>query len=332
MTMPSINFTIDALIMSEWQDCKRRYVLSRDWRVIKWRPKSLFDACLRRAIFRISNGLHVEEAAMDARTEFMGAAANPGLDGDKLFDPYKTAMDYCAMLDTILIALSKLTLLCLHDVKDLELTETVSWRTISHADDSGTLHRWITVDNWGHSDIARELHSWWVMGDVCVNRVPMTLHIVEIGQIRNNRRASPWARGYKHPALPGMQIRFKKVGGQEFGSDWKPFYLADHGHAIGPDAWVAIMEKEGVAQERIHHLNVNCPSDSICVSTTDQIITETTAMETLKGSWSTLPMSRNHCDTYVPCPFQHACYSEQTIDIRSIGLYQSRIASHANRP
>lgn len=319
--------TVDALTMSEWQDCKRRYVLSRDWRVIKWRPKSLFDSCLRRAIFRISNGLHVEEAAMDARTEFMGAAANPGLDVFKSgIDPYKTAMDYCAMLDTVLRALSKLTLLCLHEVKDLAITDSFVWRTNVHSDDSGTLHRWITVDDWGDSDIARELHSWHVMGDICVNRVPLMLHVVEIGQVRNGRRASPWARAYKHPAMPGMHIRFRKVSGAELGGEWKPFYLADNSHAIDADAWVAIMEKEGVAQERIHHLNVNCPPDSVCVATVDQIINEVNAMQMVKGGWSTLSMSRNHCDTFVPCPFQNVCYSEQVIDIRSLGLYQSRVA------
>jgi hypothetical protein len=320
-----VTFLIDALTMSEWQDCRRRYVLSRDWRVIKWRPKSLFDACLRRAIVRMSQGKHVEEVSLDAKTQFMSAAANPGLDTGRGIDPYKTAMDYCAMLDTILRALTKSPLMTLHDVRDLQITDSLSWRTTAHADDSGTLHRWITCDDWGEGDIARELHSWYVMGDVCVNRVPMTLHVIEIGQVRNGRRASPWARAYKHPTMPGMHVRFRKTSGAEFGGEWRPLYLGDASNLLDVDTWVELMWKEGVAQERIHHLNVNCPGDAIYLSTSDQIIAEASAMQGVKGPWYSHPMSRNHCDTYVPCPFQDACYAEQPIDIRSLGLYQSRV-------
>jgi hypothetical protein len=315
---------LDALTLSEWQDCKRRYVLSRDWRMVKWRPKSLFDACLRRAIFKMSNGQHVEEATLDAKTQFIQSAVNPGLDIHT--DPYKMSMDYCAMLDTILRALAKTTLMSLHDVKDLEIEDGVVWRTSAHADDSGTLHRWITVDDWGEGDISRELHSWWIMGDVCVNRVPLTLHVVEIGQIRGGRRSSPWARAFKHPTMDGMHVRFKKTSGEEFGGLWRPLYLGDASNQLDADAWVEIMWKEGAAQERMHRLNVNCPSEGVCADTVAQVVAEASAMQSLGAKWSDLPMSRNHCDTYVVCPFQSACYSEQVVDIRSLGLYQSRVA------
>src|SRR5271156_1783317 len=211
------------------------------------------------------------------------------------------------MLDTVLRVLTKSPLMSLHEVKDLQITDSIAWRTSAHADDSGTLHRWITVDDWGEGDISRELHSWWVMGDIAVNRVPMTIHVIEIGQVRAGRRASPWARAFRHPTMPGMHVRFKKTSGEEFGGLWQTIYLGDASNQLDPDTWAGIMWKEGAAQERIHHLNVNCPSDAICVDTLDQIIAEIGAIETLKGTWSTLPMSRNHCDTYVPCPFQSAC-------------------------
>lgn len=316
-------FIVDARSISEWQDCKRRYVLARDWRVVKWRPKTLFDGCLRRAIAQMSKGVHVEQVAMEARTLFMGSAANPGLEVVGI-DPYQVSMDYCAMIDTILRALAKTTLMSLHDVKPIPLNDWLTWNTTAHADDTGTLHRWITVDGWGEGDLARELHSWYVMGDIAVNRVPMVLHIIEIGQIRNGRRASPWARAYKHPSLMNInRIRFRRTSGAEMGGEWKPYYLADH-REFDVDTWTEIMWKEGAAQERLRSLNVACPSDEVCSDTRSQIVQEVSEMSTVGGHWNSLPMSRNHCDTYVPCPFQAACYSKQGVDIRSIGLYQSR--------
>ena len=231
------------------------------------------------------------------------------------------------MLDTIIHSLARTEVPEVHEVPTVTLADGIEWRTTSWTDSTGTLHRWITVDHWGQSDLAREFHSWWVAGDISVNTAPMILHVIEIGQIREGRRASPWVRGYKHPTMPGMHIRFKRTDGSQFATGWKPCYLADH-NEIATEVWVSQMWREGVAQERIHSLNVRCPTEADASAVKRQIVQEAQAIREAQLDWTALPMSRNACDLFVPCPFQSACYSKQGVDISKIGLYQRHAGAH----
>lgn len=317
---------LDATAMGDWQACKRKYVLGGTWRVIRWRPKALFDSCLRQAVVLLGDNKPAKEVSQRAQTRFMEVAANPGLDVDD--DPYIIAQDYCAMLDTIIYSLSRTSLPEVKEIAPIKLAEGVEWRTSAWADSTGTLHRWITVDHWGQADLAREFHSWWVIGDIAINTAPMTLHVIEIGQIREGRRASPWVRGYKHPTMPGMHIRFKRTDGSAFASGWKPCYLADHSE-IATEVWVEQMWREGVAQERMHSLDIRCPSEPTALAVRQEIIQESEAIRGIDTSWSQLPMSRNACDLYVPCPFQSACYAKQGVELGKLGIYQSKLRGKA---
>ena len=318
---------LDATRISEYQACQRKLLLSHDWRVVRWRPKTLFDACLRRGILAMAAGTSAEQTAADVSAFFMQTAANPGLDLTAT-DPFTLAKDYCAMLDTVLRALARRPLMVLHERPPETLSSALQWRFLAHADDSGTLHRWITADGWRQADLARELHSWWVMGDISVAEVPMVLHVVEIGRLSKGRRASPWARGWKHPAMPSLRMRFVKQDGAAL-TNWKPHYLADDRDA-DPDAWVEQMEHEGVTGMLIHHVPVNCPPADVCLQTRAQIMLEARRIDELitervSSPYSALPMSRNACDGgLVPCPFQDACYTTTPIDLATLGLYQTR--------
>jgi len=323
----SQGIVLDARSIGDYQSCRRKFLLAHDYRKLRWRPKDLFDACLRSAVVRLSQkGGDGALLGSEASAWFLSAAANPGLDilnGN----PYEIAKDYCAMLETILRALARMSLLMVKDLPPVQLTPSISWAFLSHADDSGTLHRWISLDSWDRSDQVREAHSWAVIGDIVMARAPMVLHVVEIGRQIKGRRASAWARAFKHPGLPNLKVRFRRTDGQSF-QGWKPVYVAD-GASPDYDEWTEKMWEEGASQSLVHHVTLEAPTDAIADRAMTEILTEGLAMrrlvtEKMSSPWSTLPMARNACDAYFPCPFQLVCYSPTVVDPQVLGVYQAR--------
>jgi hypothetical protein len=321
------SIVLDARSIGDYQSCRRKFLLDHDYRKIRHRPKDLFDACLRMAITHLSRkGGDGAVLGGEAAGWFMSAAANPGLD-ILTGNPYEIAKDYCAMLETVLRSLARMTILQVKDVPPVKLTPSISWSFLAHADDSGTLHRWITLDTWAASDMTREAHSWAVIGDIVMARAPMVLHVIEIGRQLKGRRASAWARGWKHPGLPNLKMRFRRTDGQSF-QGWKPIYAADS-PSPDYDAWVDKMWEEGACQSLVHHVTLEAPTDVIADRVQKEMLTEGIAMKNLivekdSSPWSTLPMARNACDTLYPCPYQMTCYSPTVVDPQTLGMYQLR--------
>jgi len=325
-----VPLTLDANVLSDWQACRRRSLLAADWRPLRWRPKSLLDACLRRGILELSSARPrpVAEIASDAKSTLLQTAASPGLDVDDGTNPYKIAKDLCAMLDTILHAISRMTLLVLADAPPVPLSSILTWRPTSPVDESGVLHRWITVDRWDHPHLVRELHSWRTFGDIAILRAPLTLHVIVIGQNRDGRRASSWARGWRHAAMPNTKIHFRKKDGTAFNGTWKPVYFADDINADA-DAWVDQMLAEGAVGELIQHVPIAVPAESVCLDTVRQLMYEGVRIRDAHADaavdWSGWPMSRAACDGLAgPCPFQYLCYSAEKLDPATTGMYQRR--------
>lgn len=319
---------LDGTLLDDWQACRRRSLLNADWRYTRWRPKSLLDACLRRGISQLCSGTppDLPRILADARSQFMQTAANPGL--DTTHPPYQVAKDHCAMISTILTGIARLTLLVAKDVPPIRLSSRLSWRPLSPADESGTLHRWITVDRWDQAHLMREMHGWRIFGDIAITGQPLTLHVIVIGQERKGRRASPWARAWKHPTMPKLKLRFKRNDGSSF-NGWLPVYLADDPYG-DVDAWVDQMYREEAAQELILHVPINAPSERVCAETRAQIMLEGSRMMDAwndRGAvgWSSWPMSRGSCDGMVPCVFQWLCHAETVQDPEKVGLYQRRV-------
>lgn len=327
--MTDAPLTIDAASLTYYQACRRRFLLDVEFRVLRWRPRHLFTAILREAVVRLSSGENIAMVIADARERYLQTAASPGLDIAPGANPYLIAKDYCAMLETVLRTLARLTLLTLRDLAPARLSSRLAWRFASHADESGALHRWVVTDRWTDDNLVREAHGWHVFGDMAMARVPLTLHVVEIGQVRSGRRASPWARGFKHPTMPSLRMRFAKRDGSSL-EGWRAVYLADMPDA-DPDAWVDALWRDGIAASLVHHVEIAQPPDSVCDATTQQIMFEGLAMaqisrERASSTWSALPMSRGACHGFSHCPFVDVCYSHPQAAPESLGLYQIRTA------
>src|SRR5438876_4403346 len=186
--------TLDASSLIEFQTCRRKWAINRLWKVLRWHPRSLFSSCMRTALFDLSNGSPLETVRSNARERFMNTAANPGLDLPSGSDPYRIACDFTSMMDTILIAFSRLTMLSLSKHSPVQLSDDVQWEVLSPVDESGMLHRFIFVDSWDNDAIAREVHSWRTCGDAAVCDAPMQFHVTEIGSQRKGRQHTPWIK------------------------------------------------------------------------------------------------------------------------------------------
>lgn len=293
---------LDAPSLTTFQRCRRWYLFRSEYLPERWLPKILFDSCLREAVFLLSNGEDPKKAADTANARFMRIAADSGLDVVGV-NPYRIAQDYCAMLDTITRALSKTQLMCVR----VDPQSPQSWSLSCWIDDTGTLHRWITVSRWDEDAMAREAHSWATVGDMAIADSPMILHVIEIGQQRNGRHGAAWSRAYKHPSLHNLKHHFRRRDGKSF-QGWDSVYLADDSRHDA-DAWVNQAWEEGALEPLIHEIRFKPLSESARSETLVQIEQITEEIKELDGKgWKDLPMSRPACDGFPPCPFSFVCY------------------------
>ena len=136
----------------------------------------------------------------------------------------------------------------------------LGWQCACFQDDTGTLHRWATIDKIEDSIPMAELHSWYVSGDMLAARVPMQLHLIEIGSQRHGHQHSPWCKAFKHPAVAG-RFAFQKQDGRPLQGDWKPVWYQDSTANNAKD-WVDMMQRDNV--RLIRHLQLKQASEKLC--------------------------------------------------------------------
>jgi hypothetical protein len=314
---------LSARSLSSLQSCPRRFLLESKYDILKWRPKALLDASLRKGILDISQGKPVAEVAGNAVADFLQAAANPGLDLPRGTDPYKVAVDHCAMMETVLRSAAHWRLPRLAECPPLRVNASeTEWQLSSFQAPDESLHRFVTMDRWDEAAMARERHGWAAAGDTAATGRGMTVHAVEIGQRRAGRQSSPWCRAWRHPAMPNLKLRFANKDGSK-PKGWEAIYLADH-RDLDRDAWVRQMEGEGIMPGLVHEMAIPRPTEKDRAATLWGIMQEARrAGVLLSEHWAELPLHRASCDGMVPCPFIPACH-EGVTDLGNTGLYVLR--------
>jgi hypothetical protein len=315
---------LDAHALHTWQSCRRRYELETEWRPLRWRASVLFATLLRRAIYALSNAGDWEALASDAKSQFLSTAANPGLDLPQGTNPYTVAKSWCGMFDTLLATLARTTLLTVKELPPVWLNASVSWQPRAWADESGQLHRWLTVDAWDEDALNRELHSWRTIGDIAATRQGMMLHVIETGRATKEGRTCPWSRAWKHPGIRTLtSYRFRKPTGGAL-TGWLAYHYDDRRDDAGE--WADKLIAEGEFARATHHLLVQSPTERQCAQVLRDVLVEALEIARNEGSaWHEIPMARGACDAWVPCPFAYVCYAaDQIIDPAILGLYQRR--------
>ena len=315
-------FTVDAASLTDFQTCSRRFILNHSYRLARWRPKLLFDTLLRRGILQLTGQRDVALVASEAKSSFLLQAADPGLDliGK---DPYQASKGWTSLLESVLHGLSRTVLPVLHDPPPTRLTSSIDWRFLAWADDSGTLHRWVTVESWDADTLSRELHGWRTFGDLVMSSCPLVLHVVVLGQHRNGRFLSPWTRTYVHPAMPNLRWQWRKPDD----TLWKPVQLVDQAK-LDASEWVEAAWRQGALQPLLIDQQVDLPPDSVLNDTKYQLAREASDMAKLvteRTSYLSEPMSRGACDLYSPCHFQPVCHSPDPVQPDTSGLFLRRV-------
>lgn len=104
------------------------------------------------------------------------------------------------------------------------------------------------VDRWDAWTQTALEHSWQVAGECAAYGVPMSLVVVEIGQLRNGRWSNPFTTAYRHPV--SKTLRFRKRDGHDFGSTWEKV-LRETDNATREE-WLDAMADDGVLAESLH--------------------------------------------------------------------------------
>jgi hypothetical protein len=307
---------LTAALLTTWQRCERQYALEREYRVARSRPKQLFDRLLRDAVYKLSSGIAPATAASSAQAEFLEQAARPGIEVPG--DPYTIARDYCAMFETILEAVSRLTLLKLKPGPQVVAGEH-EWHCAAFQDDSGLLHRWTTVDHWNDDSRWREIQGWHVFGDCAAAQQGMVLHVVEIGRQQRGHQHSAWCRAFAHPMMP-TKHRFTKVDGKPLEASWPAVWYQNSSRNNGK-AWVDLMEADRL--QLIHHIDIREPEDRHIRQFHREVERESRGMAEA-GPWQHQTMRRVSCNQPYVCPWQSVCYAQSSkVDPLAVGGYTS---------
>ena len=303
---------LSAPLLTTLDRCERRFRLESTHRVLRVRPKELFDTLLRECVLSVSNGAAAHEAAELACTRFLETAANPGL--EILSDPYTLAQDYCSMLRTVMEAISRQVLLVVQKAGVITIAEH-GWDVQAFRDESGVLHRWTSVDRWDDDAKYRELHSWHVFGDCVATGQGMWLHVVEIGRHSKGHQNSAWCRCFKHPAI-AKHFRFRHTDGSALVGNWKPTWMQDL-NDTDPKTWVDMMEADSILP--LHHLQIRDPHVEHVKEFRKQLPGYCQKIGNILPAWADVPMRRTSCDI-PPCPWQHACYAPPgPVNIEGLG-------------
>jgi hypothetical protein len=289
---------LSAPLLTALSRCERRFQLEREYRVLRRRPREVFNELLNAALLAMSAGTETRAAAEEMSVRLFEQAASPGFDTAQ--DPFTLTRDLCAAAHTMLEAISRTQDFEVHKTEPLE----DDWEFSALSNGIGdTLERWITVESWDEAERFRQQHSWYVYGDCCAAEQPMRIHVLELGPLRNGHYYSDWVRCYAHPALPNV-YRFRRKDGTRLESSWSPVWMQDLYDKDAQD-WVNGMKRDHADQ--MHVLEVARPRPADVRRFKDECAQYRAVISSL-GEWQQVPMRRTSCDL-PPCPWQAVCYA-----------------------
>lgn len=310
---------INATELRILQSCERRSVIERDWRITHWRPRSLFNHCLERLVYDISNGRDPAKVGIEMYTVYLDRAAHPGLDLRYGLDPYKLGMDFANALRVTAELLKRTTLMPLQVPKDVEVVTGYGWHPQSFEDESGALHWWHAIEEFDKDELTAQGHSWrW--GDMAACGMPLTLHLIELGYVRNGHLYGDLSRIYQHPSI--SKYKFQHVDGKQL-AGWKAKFLQDFGEkAMTCGRWCDILAEDQVAP--IHHVTLKQPEPWQVEEFRSEVVSETDRRDELLPVWRMTPKSRGACDLMGGCPHQRLCYGPEDATPENVGGYVHR--------
>jgi len=232
-------------------------------------------------------GVEAGVEGKSAKDAVMSLAANPGLDLQGI-ETYSVAIHLAFLAEILSTYL---------------LAGGEKWVRNGNLFKSGDeLRRIILTDRWSEDRKMQEIRSWRTVAEVCRRDTPILLNFLTIGQSSDNRRISPWTRGWTHPRNQGL--RFKKKDGDSPGETWNLQWRERSGYPV--ERWLGRMQVDGVFGDLVHSVQVKIPKRR------EEYLRE---IQRIEGEIAELPdnppMRRSGCyANFSPCQFLDVCHHQ----------------------
>lgn len=232
-------------------------------------------------------GLEAGLKGKDPRNAIMTLAASPGLDVEGV-ETYSLAHHYAKLAEI-------LTLYLLGKDKKWERNGQV-WES------GGDIRRVVLVDRWSEQRKMEEIRSWRTVAEVCRHDRPMLLNMIVIGSTVDQKRVSPWTRGYSHPKNGGL--RFKKKDGESLGAGWEQVWRERWTGDV--NRWLGVMQRDKIFDDLVHTVRLSVPHRR------DEFMADMERMEQMMRELpANPPMNRGGCYRFSPCGFVGVCHAPE---------------------
>lgn len=284
--------------------CARAGFYSKTWEFSRLHP----DEVLRRAV---DVGLMSEEddPGQAAGDHVMTLAANRGLDIEGS-GVYPIALHQASLAD---IATTLLRSLQAPWQRPADKTvESVTWTSSAFLAPSGLrLHRVLLVSRWSEERAKAERYSWETLGEQSVYGLPMTVHVVVLGQRKSGKHHGPFSKGWLHPRSRTLRVR--KRDGESFGKDWTQAWREEQ-DTISRSKWIDQMGTDGVLDDSL--FEIECDIPSVKLSSEIRRLAER-KLRQIQETAKTPDMQASSCWWPTPCQFAESCWKFQEPNVRS---------------
>lgn len=243
-----------------------------------------------------------DDPGQAAGDHVMTLAAGRGLDIEGS-GVYPIALHVAALADLVA------TLLRSSDLRARPADKTVNsatWVSSAYLASSGLrLHRILLVDRWSDERSKAERLGWKVLGEMSVYEIPLTMHVVVLGQRRDGKYHGGFSKGWLHPQ--GRMLRIRKRSGESFTGRWLQAWREEQ-DTISRSKWIDQMQADGVLQDSIFEIECDPPTPKLASEI--RLLAER-KLRQIKETTKTPDMNPSSCFWPVPCQFAESCWKFQ---------------------
>jgi hypothetical protein len=180
---------------------------------------------------------------------------------------------------------------------------SVNWVSSAYLGASGVrLHRVLLVSRWSSDRAKAERYSWHTLGEQSVYELPMTIHVVVLGQRRDGKYHGSFSKGWLHPH--GRMLRIRKRSGESFSGRWTIAWREEQ-DTISRDKWSETMEADGVMEDSMFEIECEPPSQKM--SSEIRLLAENKLRQIQE--YKRVPdMNPSSCFWPTPCQFVGCCW------------------------
>lgn len=285
-------------LLDHFEHCHREGIYARDWRKGKLTTHQLLMEGIREGLItsRSDYGQRAGERCFEI-------AANPGFES-KQHDLHGEAVHLCSLSDIISSAIRRKE--PWKEAPPVELGEGHIWESDCFLDPSGdSLRRVIAVSSWNDDRHFSTCRGWGTMGSMCAYGLPMKLCVVLLGQHRDGRYHSFWAKGSLHPV--SKQLRFRKKTEGKFKESWSQIWREDRDEITTSD-WLNAMLGDGVLQDSLILVDVPLPDPQVQKTIRELAIRK---LEEIYSSKSLPDQQLSTCFWPTRCTYISPCHKDE---------------------